>query len=155
MKYTAVEICMQEVPGEVCVAFSISNCPFTCPGCHSAELQTDVGTILSTTTFKEELDFYRAKHTGNYLFSCALFFGGDQHEQELVELLKFSHSLGIKTCLYTGFETVSDAIKEHLDYLKVGPYNKAKGDLMSKTTNQRLIDLNKNKDITYKFWENT
>lgn len=155
MKYTAHELCLQEVPGEVCLAFSISNCPLRCPGCHSSELQTDIGEDLHTFIFEAILNSYKAKHTNNFVFTCVLFFGGDQHEKSLVILLKLAKSLGLKTCLYTGSDIVSTHIQENLDYLKTGPYIKAQGSLMNRNTNQRLMDLHTNEDITYKLWENT
>ena len=154
MKFTSHELVLQEVPGEVCLAFSVSNCPFRCAGCHSAYLQTDVGTILTLDLFTDILDSYKVPSTGNYPFTCILFFGGEQHEEEFRTLLEYSQYLGLKTCLYTGANDVPTYIKANLNYLKTGPYLSESGSLLKSTTNQRLLNLDTNTDITYKFWEN-
>ncbi len=44
------------------------------------------------------------------------------------------------------------------DYVKVGPYDEKKGPINKPTTNQRMYEVNHNRqdsleDITYKFWK--
>ena len=39
-------VTMEEVPTEISLTISISNCRFRCHGCHSAYLQQDVGKPL-------------------------------------------------------------------------------------------------------------
>lgn len=155
MKYTGYTISFQEIPGEVSLAISISNCPFKCKECHSSYLQEDVGFTLTSEEFLRLLSNYKSPHTQKYNITCVVFFGGDQHQKEFIELAELSHSLDLKVCLYTGaeLENVSKEIKSLCNYLKVGPYKSKLGALTSRTTNQRLYNLDTNTDITFKFWE--
>ena len=156
MKYTGYTLSFQEVPGESSLAISISNCPFACSGCHSAYLRTDVGEVLTKQVLIELLSKYKSAHTNEYITSCIVFLGGNQHYHEFIELTNFVHSLNLKVCLYTGAELsfVDPAIIAVCDYIKVGPYIESLGALSSRTTNQRMYTLPDYTDITNKFWEN-
>lgn len=59
----------------------------------------------------------------------------------------------IKTALYTGleFDDVSVDIRNNLDYLKFGPWIKELGGLQSKTTNQKLLNLNNGECLNHYF----
>lgn len=46
LKYVEYAVTLEEVPTEICLTISISNCRFHCHGCHSAYLQQDVGKPL-------------------------------------------------------------------------------------------------------------
>ena len=46
LKYVEYAVTMEEVPTEISLTISISNCRFRCHGCHSAYLQQDVGKPL-------------------------------------------------------------------------------------------------------------
>ena len=46
LKYVEYAVTMEEVPTEISLTISISNCRFRCQGCHSAYLQQDVGKPL-------------------------------------------------------------------------------------------------------------
>ena len=46
LKYVEYAVTMEEVPTEISLTISISNCRFRCHGCHSAYLQQDVGNPL-------------------------------------------------------------------------------------------------------------
>ena len=46
LKYVEYAVTMEEVPTEISLTISISNCRFRCHGCHSAYLQQDVGKSL-------------------------------------------------------------------------------------------------------------
>lgn len=46
LKYVECAVTMEEVPTEISLAISISNCRFRCHGCHSVYLQQDVGKPL-------------------------------------------------------------------------------------------------------------
>lgn len=155
MKYTGHTLSFQEVPGETSLAISISNCPFRCAGCHSAYLQTDVGYLLTTEVLLELLSKYKSPHTDNYTITCVVFFGGEQHHNEFIELANFVNSLNLQVCLYTGAE-LSDIHPDILTvcrYVKTGPYVSSVGGLQNRTTNQRMYDLLIHTDITHKFWE--
>lgn len=153
IKYVDSSIVFQEVPGEVSLALSISNCPLRCLYCHSAHLRKDIGTPLTIDVLQSLLDSTRSPHTDEYTITCVLFFGGDQHE-ELPSLLSYCHAQGLKTCLYTGRSEVPSGISNELDYLKVGAYIEELGDLSKPTTNQRLYRLSDNTDLTNLFWSN-
>ena len=42
LKYVEYAVTLEEVPTEISLTISISNCRFLCHGCHSAYLQQDV-----------------------------------------------------------------------------------------------------------------
>ena len=140
-------VTFQEVPDEISLTISISECPMRCEGCHSPHLQCATGVKLTESTLNSYLKKY-----GDFV-SCVLFYGGDWKEEKLLEALKLVKRKGLKTALYVGSKDVSNALKNYLDYLKVGAYNKDLGGLKEKTTNQRFYFVPTNKDITYKFQE--
>lgn len=151
MKSASEIICFQEVPDEVSLSFAISNCPFSCKGCHSPWLQTDCGRELGEI-FLPQLHKYKD------LISCVLFMGGDDIYQieELQYYLQICKQQGLKTALYSGHYDLAHLydILQLLDYIKIGPYIEHCGGLKSTTTNQ-VMYKNENgelKDITYKFW---
>lgn len=46
LKYVEYAVTMEEVPTEISLTLSVSNCHFRCRGCHSAYLQQDIGKPL-------------------------------------------------------------------------------------------------------------
>ncbi len=46
LRYVDAAVTLAEVPEEISLTLSISNCAFRCHGCHSAYLQRDVGKPL-------------------------------------------------------------------------------------------------------------
>ena len=46
LKYVEYAVTLEEVPTEISLTISISNCRSRCHGCHSAYLQQDVGKPL-------------------------------------------------------------------------------------------------------------
>ena len=46
LKYVECAVTLEEVPTEISLTISISNCRFHCHGCHSAYLQQDIGKPL-------------------------------------------------------------------------------------------------------------
>ena len=46
LKYVECTVTLEEVPTEINLTISISNCRFRCHGCHSAYLQQDIGKPL-------------------------------------------------------------------------------------------------------------
>lgn len=143
-------ICFQEIPDEISLSFSITNCPNNCPGCHSPYLREDRGIPV-----KEVLQDKLNKN--KYKVTCILFLGGDDVKQirELKECLWLCKEAGYKTALYSGFDEIREDLIPLLDYYKVGSYKESLGGLKSSHTNQRLYKIvnNKLEDITYKFWE--
>lgn len=147
MNITEPSITTSEVPDEISLVISVFGCPFKCDGCHSPYLQGEGGFKLTIEYIQKLL----SKYDG--MISCICFMGGDQFKNELVEFLYWIKSnTDLKTCLYTGAEKVSKDIKSNLDYLKTGRYKKELGGLQSKTTNQRMIKLPSNENITNRFW---
>jgi anaerobic ribonucleoside-triphosphate reductase activating protein len=146
MRYSEFEIVLQEVPGEVTLCFTITGCKLACDGCHSPYLWKDgSGEELNSVVFNNLIDRYEN------LISCVLFMGGEWHKEELLVFLRIARERGLKTCLYTGLEDVEDDIKHNLDYLKIGPWNKALGGLKSIETNQRFINVKTGENLNYVF----
>ena len=149
IKYVDEMICFQEVPDEITLSFSISNCPHNCEGCHSAYLSQDVGFSL-----KERLS--AAVEANNGLITCVLFMGGDDKKQknELKECIEYCREYGLKTALYSGDDNFPLELAEVLDYIKYGHYDKNKGGLTNPATNQKFLKKENDKwiDITYRFW---
>ena len=46
LKYVEYAVTLEEVPTEISLTISISNCRFRCHGCHSAHLQQGIGKPL-------------------------------------------------------------------------------------------------------------
>ena len=146
LNYSAEQIVWQEVPGEVALAYTITGCPVGCKGCHSVD-SWPVGSGSPLT--QEHLQLQLQKYRG--LISCVLFLGGEWQPTALLKLLKQVKTEGLETCLYTGYENVSLALREQLTYLKTGPWIAARGGLESPTTNQRFYDLRTQQLLNCKF----
>lgn len=150
--YQGTAVVFAEVPDEVSLAFNIAGCTHRCDGCHSPDLWEYKGEPLSAN-FERELD----AHPG---ITCVCFMGGDQNQQELVELCEIANKRGLKTCAWFGVDNFSDVyitLFTHLDYLKLGSWKKYAGPIKSETTNQRMYKLSgipghRNiEDITWRF----
>ena len=148
MKIFSSDILLQEVPDEISLGFTISNCPYQCKFCHTPELQKDVGTywrdIIDT-----EIRCYRRGIT------CVLFLGGDMQWEELYSAAKYvKDNYNLKTAVYLGSESYPLELVEVFDYIKVGPYVHELGGLAENTTNQRMYKISNKEieDITYLFW---
>lgn len=139
MNYSDFQVVFQEVPGEISLCFHICGCPIRCEGCHSPHLWSEEnGELLTNKKFEKLLLQY------DDLATCVLFMGGEWHEEELLNMLKIAKKLQFKTCLYTGQETVSKAIRNQLNWLKTGKWVAELGGLNSLETNQKFIDLKTN-----------
>lgn len=137
MFYSYPQEVLQEVPGEISLALSISGCPLRCKGCHSQETyKKDFGKELT----EQELDRLLKKHKH---ISCVLFYGGEWEIDTLTNYLIKIKNKGLKTALYSGFELdfFSNEFLKHLDFIKVGSYIEELGGLGSENTNQRFIIL--------------
>lgn len=146
MRFSREEIVWQEVPGEVSLAFTISGCPLACRGCHSADTWApEQGSLLSPAYLQQRLQQYRG------LITCVLFMGGEWQPDLLRERLQQVREAGLHTCLYTGLEDVSPALKSLLTYLKTGPWRPELGGLDSPHTNQRFVDLRTNQCLNHHF----
>ncbi len=150
MKMMEDRIVFQEVPNEVYLLFQITGCKMRCKGCHSPELwNKENGTELTNEYFEQRLNDYEG------LITCVLFFGGEWHSNELIDKIEIAKRKGLKTCLYTGENSVSREILEHLDFIKAGKWNEKLGGLDSITSNQAFIDLNTGEKLNYLFQTQT
>ncbi|WP_339918031.1 anaerobic ribonucleoside-triphosphate reductase activating protein [Yeosuana marina] len=139
MNYYDFQVVFQEVPGEISLCFTICGCPIRCKGCHSSHLwNKENGELLTYKKFKQLLLQY------DDLATCVVFMGGEWHEEELLEMLKIAKRHMYKTCLYTGQENVSRAIRNELNWIKTGKWVEELGGLSSKNTNQKFIDVKTN-----------
>lgn len=133
MKFSYPQVVLQEVPGEISFAISISGCPIKCAGCHSQETwNPNFGDTLDINSL---LDKYE-----NYV-TCVLFYGGEWHPAELKIALLNVRARGLKTCLYTGSNKPIKALLPYLDYIKIGRWVASYGGLSSPTTNQRFYKI--------------
>lgn len=135
IRYLSADITFQEVPGEVSLVFFITGCPRRCPGCHSPELQQEIGEELTA----DVLCAYCNKYSG--MFTCICFMGDGGDFQSLAHLLLKARISGYKVALYTGADRPPCYIWPLVDYLKVGPYIEARGGLASPDTNQIFYRL--------------
>lgn len=149
LKYVNYDVVFQEIPDEVTLAINISGCQNKCPGCHSPELQTDIGEPLTEEVILNLLDKYGDSIT------CVCFMGGDHDEVGLYYLACLIKSKNKKVAVYTGGYTIhSLELTNILNYVKLGKYSERHGPLTSPSTNQRLYRREGKywEDITYRFW---
>lgn len=149
VKYCGYYITFQEVPNEVALTFTISNCPYRCEGCHSPWLQTDIGDELTKEVILSLLDKYKGAVT------CVCFMGTGGDTIGIGRLVFAMNYYGFKTCVYTGGSREEAQALCLPDYLKEGPYIAKLGGLNTPGTNQRMWkmeDDGKYHDITSWFW---
>lgn len=151
-------VTFQEVPNEISLVLSITNCPYRCAGCHSPWLQEDIGDELTDNEVMRLVKEYKDGIT------CVCFMGEGTDIVALSGLIKFVCDIGLKTCLYSGRDIATDlsqyAVYPILDYIKTGSYKQELGGLDQPTTNQRMWKLcgfDENgvsvyEDITAWFW---
>jgi anaerobic ribonucleoside-triphosphate reductase activating protein len=120
LKYLGYGVTLQEVPNEISLVINVSGCPYKCKGCHSQYLWEYDGEYLSEE-LKDILDFYEG------MITCVCFMGGNQNTQELLEHLKAIKEKNLKTCLYSGCESLNNVeiLLPHLDWVKIGRYDKS------------------------------
>ncbi len=150
MKIASYDIVFQDVPGEVTLSLNLSQCPNRCPGCHSPQLQDDIGYPLDDNMLDGLLERYGRDVT------CVCFMGGDREPEEVMRLAGRVHSTGLKTAWYSGRQQLPDCFNaESFDFVKVGPYVESLGPLPSPDTNQRMFRIENGKmtDITGSFWK--
>lgn len=145
LKYKDYQITFQEVPDEVSICINITGCSNSCKNCHSPELRKDIGEELTIEKLENIIKT-------NKFATCICFMGGDQKELELIKFLKYIKNKKLKTALYSGSNVTNIKFYEYLDYYKFGEYKEELGGLNNPNTNQRIFEINKEKNITYKFW---
>lgn len=149
VKYCGHYITFQEVPNEIALTFTISNCPYRCPGCHSPWLQQDIGDELTKDVVLSYLDKYQG------VITCVCLMGEGNDYAAIRSIVRMVRSFGLKTCVYTGGHRNDVELYDFPDYFKEGTYIENLGGLSSASTNQRMWKLNdemKYEDITSWFW---
>jgi len=150
MNFSFPQVVMQEIPGEISLALSISGCPLKCPGCHSPfTWNSSYGACLDEKTLEGFLDRYEG------MITCVLFYGGEWEKETLKQHLTTIRKRGVLTALYTGLNVVEDDIAALLDFVKLGPWIQSRGGLDSPNTNQRLIDLRTGECLNDHFLKDT
>lgn len=149
IKYITSQVTFEELPTEVTLSLSISNCQNRCLGCHSPELRGNIGIELTDTELKRLIN----KNSG---VNCVLLLGEGNDKGRLVELAGLIRSIGLKAALYSGRDKVEEDLFQVFDYIKVGRWDERFGPLNSRTTNQILYKIENNQriNITEKFWKN-
>lgn len=131
IKYTDYYVTFQEIPNEVSLTFTISNCQFHCDGCHSPWLCEDVGKDLS-----KEIDEILLQYEGMYTCVCFMGEGND-----IPSLLKLLPKINTRKALYSGNDKVEQWMY-NFDYIKIGRYIKELGGLDCEQSNQKLYENN-------------
>lgn len=148
LKYDGYQIVFQEVPDEISLAFNITGCPHCCDGCHSPHLQEDGGRPLMDDLLKIVAEHYDE-------ISCVCFMGGDADPRGLAEAIIEVKMLypNLKIAVYSGDDDPNEIIWRLSDYVKTGSYDKKRGGLKERTTNQHMYEIYfDGDDITKKFW---
>ena len=156
LKFSDSEVVFREFPDEVSLCINITNCPFKCPGCHSPELQEDIGIFLSRDKLTELIN----KNEG---ITCVGFMGGDSDPLSVTHLAQYvkDEFPDLKVGWYSGRDKLPKEIDlKYFDYIKLGPYIESLGGLNMRTTNQnmfKVVDIGYTyslKNITQSFWKN-
>jgi anaerobic ribonucleoside-triphosphate reductase activating protein len=148
MRFYKKDVVFQEVPGEISLSYFICGCPLKCPGCHSSFTWNEhAGTKLTPDVFISDIKNYQG------FLSCVLFMGGEWHEQELLKYLGIANKYGLKTCLYTGLESVSSELMHACTFLKTGPWISHLGGLDAPSTNQRFIQTDTGECLNAAFYK--
>ncbi len=154
LKYVDSKVVFAEIPNEITLAINISNCPCHCEGCHSPYLADDIGELLDLQHLTDLIDSNRG-------ITCVCIMGGDSNPSEVDDIAQDikEYYPNIKVGWYSGRDYISKDINlENFNYIKYGHYDKDKGPLNSKTTNQVMLEIDViqgkvfTKDITAKFW---
>lgn len=145
MKYLYCKEVFSEVPGEITLALSISNCQIKCKGCNQKELWEDIGSILDSSVLKTLLQ----RHRG---ITCVLFMGsGNKEYQVLNSLAMEAHKNGLKVAVYLGEDNIPEELdKSYFDYIKIGHWDASKGGLDSPTTNQKMYFIEHQENGAYR-----
>ena len=155
LKYVDTLVGFAEIPNEISLCINISNCPCHCIECHSSYLAEDIGKPLDLQHLTDLID-------SNKGISCVCLMGGDANPSEIDDIAQNikQYYPNLKVGWYSGRDYISEDVDlENFDFVKYGHYDKDKGPLNSKTTNQVMLEIKVinnrifKKDITSKFWK--
>lgn len=151
VRYYNFDVVFAEIPEETTLAINITNCPNSCPGCHSPHLKADAGQVLD----REELRTLLARYGRSV--TCVCFMGGDAAPHTIAALagLVRQEMPVLRVGWYSGREELPRGLApEAFDYIKLGGWVEALGPLNAPTTNQRLYRVGPDgamEDITERF----
>lgn len=154
LKYVDSKVVFAEIPDEITLAINISNCPCHCEECHSPYLADDIGEPLDLQHLTDLIDSSRG-------ITCVCIMGGDANPSEVDDIAQDikEYYPNLKVGWYSGRDYISkDIDMSNFNYIKYGHYDKDKGPLNSKTTNQVMLEIDViqgkvfTEDITAKFW---
>lgn len=150
IKYVETEVTFAEVPDEISLCISISNCPNNCPGCHSSYLAKNIGEELTPEIIARLIQ-------DNKGITCVCLMGGDSSPKEIDEIAKFIRSnFHLAVCWYSGNDQLSSEVDvSNFDYIKIGGYKEQYGGLSNPRTNQRFYHIVDGEliDRTDQFWK--
>lgn len=144
-------VCSREIPDYISLGISITNCQGRCEGCHSPWLREDIGEELTPEKLEELI-------IANKGINCVVFMGEGSDHLGILKLAEFVREKfpELKIAVYSGRERVENDYFDVFDFVKIGPYIAKHGALDSRTTNQRLLEVDREhgmkKDITSRFW---
>lgn len=153
LKYTEAKTTFAEIPTEINLCLTISNCSGMCEGCHSPELRENIGRDLYDNIGDEIV-----RHKG---ITCICLLGeGRKDPSSLTDLMLFSKKIRwmypeLKLALYSGRPLIEPELMKCFDYVKLGPYIPTRGPLNNPNTNQKLLKIKTDgttEDITHLFW---
>lgn len=152
LRYAFYETVLMEVPNEVSLSFSLTECPNKCKGCHWEHLnKPGEGEELTEELFTSILENQYPAYT------CVLFFGGEWNTKYLMKLMNIVKDKypSINLALYTGneFKDLDKNLIDILDYVKVGRFIEELGPLNKRGTNQVLYKLPEKKSLNYIFYD--
>ena len=142
MKIYNYEVVFQEFPDEVTLALNISNCPCHCKGCHSPFLAENKGVKLNVRYLKKLIK-------ENPGITCVGFMGGDADPGEVMQWAGWlrEYDENLKIGWYSGRDSIPPNFNIMVfDYIKLGHYDKDRGPLTSKRTNQEMMKMTYKRD---------
>lgn len=155
IKFKETLVTFSEIPDEISLCINITGCHNHCKGCHSPHLAEDIGEPLDLQHLTNLID-------SNKGITCVCIMGGDQAPEEVDDIAQDikEYYPELKVGWYSGKDYISDKVDiNNFDFIKYGHYDKDKGPLNIRTTNQIMLEIthidNKNitKDITCRFWK--
>lgn len=103
LKYVDTKVTFSEIPDEITLCISLSNCPCHCKGCHSSYLADDIGEILTFSRIVRLLE-------QNQGASAICFMGGDNDPKLVNHYASLIKSSQVSIDDGPGFELSKDII---------------------------------------------
>ena len=110
IKYLGYAVTFQEIPDEITLCFNITNCPYHCVGCHSPDLQKDIGDAL-----EKDIRSIVDRYINGITCVCFMGEGNDIDALEKCMLIISQYYPELKIALYTGMDYVIDNLWDMFD----------------------------------------